>query len=105
MHRRKIYRLLLVASFVFIAFAALVAIHFPYDTDAPMSEVDVKRQIDFYRREYEGSRHDSGTAKGADYVQVAEGMAPDNKRAGTACRGCCPSPSRSGCRQEEMHKR
>ena len=79
MHRRKLFWLLLVPTVVIAAFAALVAIHFPYDTDAPPSEAEVRKAIDFYRRAYEAPRPGSSNTDGENYVKVAEAAAPGLK--------------------------
>jgi len=81
MHGRKVFVLLFFLTTLSVAaLAALVAIHFPYDTDAPLSEAEVKKAIDFYRRAYEAPRHDNPTTEDDSYVKTAEGCAPGNKK-------------------------
>ena len=71
MHRRKVLKILVVASLLAAACAALVAIHFPYDTEAPLSEAEVKKAIDFYGRAYQAARDDRPTAEDDEYAKVA----------------------------------
>ena len=77
MHRGKAFRLLVVASLLPAAVAALVALHFPYDTDTPPSAAEVKKAIEFYQRAYEVPRNDHPAADDGIYVKVAEESARD----------------------------
>jgi SAM-dependent methyltransferase len=61
-----------VAAFLAAAFAALVAVHFPYDADAPLSEAEIRKAIDFYRRAYEASRQQVPAQKGESYLEPEE---------------------------------
>jgi SAM-dependent methyltransferase len=77
MHRRKAFRLLVVSSLLAAALAALVALHFPYDTDTPPSAAEVKKAFQFYQREYEAPRNDGRSAQDEVYFKVNEESARD----------------------------
>lgn len=72
MLRGRAFWLLAVASLLAAAVAVLVALHFPYDTDTPLSTAEVQKTIEFYQRAYEVPRNDSPTADDEIYVKVAE---------------------------------
>jgi hypothetical protein len=79
-HRPKIRLLLSVVGVLVIGLAALITIHFPYDTDAAPSEVEVKKAIEFYRHAYEASRKDNPTSATTLYVKIEEGSGPGEKK-------------------------
>jgi SAM-dependent methyltransferase len=77
MLRGRSLRVLVTASILPASVAALVALHFPYDTDLPPSAAEVKKAIEFYQRAYEAPRNDSPTAENGLYVKVNEESARD----------------------------
>jgi SAM-dependent methyltransferase len=80
MHRPRIRLLLSVLAILVIGLAALIAIHFPYDTDAAPSEVEVKKAVEFYRQAYAASRKDDATSATTLYVKTDEGSGPAEKK-------------------------
>lgn len=80
MHRPQRRLLLSVVGVLVIGLAALVTIHFPYDTDAALSEVEVKKEIEFYRHAYEASPKDNPTPATALYLKLEEETGPGEKK-------------------------